>query len=110
MPVEDLRIGTYLLFKRVSLTAYNRRNPVAAFARTWAAWLERAACTKCSKPAWNISWADISSQKSEHLLETMKNKTVETTSLSDKWTVNFGNSQGPLDLLILGIFTVSPRF
>lgn len=54
MPVEDLRIGTYLFFKGVSLT-YNHRNPVAAFARNWVAWLERAACTKCSKPAWNIS-------------------------------------------------------
>lgn len=62
--------------------------------------LDRAAWIASSKPAWGLLLEEW------ELVRDCENKTVSTTSLSDKCTVNFGNSKGLLDLFILGLFMV----
>lgn len=65
---------------------------------TRATGLEQCSCAACSTPTQNVSHAEVYSQTVEDLTKTVKNKTVQTTSLLDKWTVNFVDSKGQLNV------------
>jgi len=50
----------------------------------WAEWPGGAVGPGRSEPAWSGGRAEVESQMSEDLLEIVKKKTLQTTSLSDK--------------------------